>query len=165
MPPLISRLSYIVYLYTLSICWACSVHMVTRVICGYWCAFCMAKSVVPPTFSRWLHRWPRSASGDPYRVHVQRLRDHDQLHPGLNYGFKWGTVVAATNYKTGDTKRRTDWIDYEMEAICNRTTLNHRILSSNRLDPKLWSAIRKHRMAAGNCSSQFGWCDTKWHPR
>jgi len=30
-------------------------------------------------------------------------------------------VVAATNYKTGDTKRCMDWQIMNMEAICNRT--------------------------------------------
>ena len=36
-------------------------------------------------------------------------------------GSKLATVVAATNYKMGDTKRRIDWTDYNIEAICNQT--------------------------------------------
>jgi hypothetical protein len=31
------------------------------------------------------------------------------LNDQLIYRFKWASAVAATNYKTGDTKRRTDW--------------------------------------------------------
>ena len=62
---------YAVDMYILSICIAYSVHKVAKVKCGYQCAFCMGKSVTPPTFFR-------RSIGDP----VQLFRDPCELHPG-----------------------------------------------------------------------------------
>ena len=42
----------------------------------------------------------------------------------LNYRFKWAMVVAATNYKTGDTKRRTDWTDMKWRRFATKHPLN-----------------------------------------
>ena len=40
----------------------------------------------------------------------------------LNFSFNWALVVAATNYKTVHTKRRTDIRDSELASVRNRTT-------------------------------------------
>ena len=40
----------------------------------------------------------------------------------LNHSFNWATAVAATNYKTVNTKRRTDTRDSDLASVRNRTT-------------------------------------------
>ena len=49
----------------------------------------------------------------------------------LNY-----TVVAATNYRTGDTKGPTDRTDYDLELICNRAIPY--LAAINSLGPMTW---------------------------
>jgi len=70
-------------IYMLSICITYSVHTVVKVNCGYQCAFCMAKSVVPPTFLRRSIGNHAQLSPTPISDHVQLFRDHAQLHPAL----------------------------------------------------------------------------------
>ena len=70
-------------IYVLSICIAYSAHMVAKVNCGYRCAFCMAKSVVPPTFLRRSIGDHAQLFPTPVSDHVQLFRDHAQLLPGL----------------------------------------------------------------------------------
>ena len=53
----------------------------------------------------------------------------------LNYRFNFAAVVAATNYKTGDTKRRTDgtimnWSSFATERSLNIVRLTLRSLKT-----------------------------------
>ena len=52
-----------------------------RVYCGYRCAFCMAKIVVPPTFFRRSIGNHAQLLPTPIGDHVQLFRDHAQLNP------------------------------------------------------------------------------------
>ena len=45
----------------------------------------------------------------------------------LIYRFTWGSAVAATNYKMGDTKRRTDWTNMIWSRFATECTLNKRV--------------------------------------
>ena len=95
----------------------------------------------------WRGRWPRrrlyyyTKVGSRDRGLVAKrglfesLSDVNYALCEVKYGTSSGAVteqstqlhiqmVAATNYKTGDTKRRTDWRIMNMEAICNRTPPN-----------------------------------------
>ena len=46
------------------------------------------------------------------------------LNDLLNYRFKCATVVAATNYKTGDTKIRTDWTNMIWSRFATECSLS-----------------------------------------
>ena len=63
------------YMYILSICIAYSVPKVAKVKCGYQCAFCMGKSVTPPTFFRRSIGSPVQLSPTPIGDPVQLFRD------------------------------------------------------------------------------------------
>ena len=66
----------------LSICAAYLVHVVAKANCGYRCAFCMGKSVAPPTFFRRSVGNPVQLSPTPIGDPVQLFRDPCELHPG-----------------------------------------------------------------------------------
>ena len=83
----------------LSICITHSVHTVAKVNCGYGCAFCMAKSVVPPTFLRCSIGDHAQLSPTPIGDHVQLFRDHAQLRPGErnNVSFQPSNLTSSTS--------------------------------------------------------------------
>ena len=60
----------------------------------------------------------------------------------LNCRFKWATVVAATNYETGDTKRRTDeqimiWTSFATE----RSLISNGYSPWRRMLTYVWNGI------------------------
>ena len=86
-------------MYILSICTAHSVYKVAKVKYGYQCAFCMGKSVTPPTFCRRTIGDPVQLSPTPIGDPVQLFRDPPQLHPGREAEVAAPKSVCATPHK------------------------------------------------------------------